>query len=295
MEKWLAYLRALPPGVQSGLLLGGAVLLVLLMGFPQRGAQAALAPEQDMPGAAEAVAPSADAPLPAAEKYRSDNRPTLVLDAGHGGADPGAVSADGTVLEWEVNQSMVDKVCALLAAHAGELRVVQALAPGAGGTTMARANTAVREEADLMLSLHLNADTSPHTRGFQCFPTPPGRLHHAGSYYFGQLLVEQVKQTEIPILGENGIFYSYFVWQGSKGYAKEIVDSIWADPAAPRADESFGVVEFSGCPAVLIEQWHISSPEDMALFYSDEGFDQMAGCIYRAVCAYFALTPAAGT
>lgn len=220
-----------------------------------------------------------------------DTRPVLVLDAGHGGHDPGAVDATGVITEAETNQLMVERVMELLEAHEHELKVAQAHQPGTYASPMARGVAAARMGAELMLSFHLNADTSPYTRGFQCFPTPPGRVHHEESMRFSAMLVEQVRPTGIPIMGENGIWYAYYLKMPEGGYGKITVDSTWEDPENPRSDESFGVVEYAGCPAVLIEQWHISNQQDMGLFYNEAGFGKMARCIYLAICEYFGLEP----
>jgi N-acetylmuramoyl-L-alanine amidase len=267
---------------------------VLLVGGGALAAQGHGAPPPALALEEPAVADAGEAeslPMVEAATYPLDTRLTVVLDAGHGGHDPGAVSADGSENEAEINQMMVDKVSGLLKAHEDTVRVVQAAQPGTYATTLARANTAVRQQAALLLSLHLNGDVSASTRGFQCFPAPPGRVYHAESTRFSELLVEQVRQTGIPILGTSGIYYCYYSWQGSKGYSKEILDAGAPGAQQPRTDESFGVVEFGGCPAVLIEQWHITNADDMALFHSDEGHEKMARCIYLAICAYLEIEP----
>ncbi|NLW78593.1 MAG: N-acetylmuramoyl-L-alanine amidase [Ruminococcaceae bacterium] len=284
MRKLRERLALMPAVVRTLLLILAAILLAGLVWLPT------------WAGAAPAAAVTDVGTLPESqptdlllEGAPLDTRYTLVLDAGHGGIDGGAVDTTGTVLEKDVNQTMVDKVTALLAAHANQLRVVQAVEPDTNATVLARANTAVKEQADLFLSLHLNGDTHESSRGFQCFPTPPGRPYADESLRFARLLVQQVQQTDAFILGTEGIFYCYYVRQGESGYYKEILDIAQTDPATPRADESFGVVEYSGCPSVLIEQWFITSAEDMALFNSEAGYDTMANSIYQAICAYFQL------
>lgn len=220
-----------------------------------------------------------------------DSRRVIVVDAGHGGFEPGAVDASGTITEAETTQMVADRVMALLALHQDEVLAVESRRRGEYATAMQRANTAVQQQADLMLSLHLNADESPYARGFSCFPTPPGRLYHPESYFFSQLLVEQVQKTGIPIMGDNGIYYHYYIPTGYGGYSKYVVESKYVTEDDPWEDESFGVVEYSGCPSVLVEQWFISNPSDMALFYSEDGMDTMAECIYLAICDYFGLSP----
>jgi N-acetylmuramoyl-L-alanine amidase len=236
-------------------------------------------------------APGTDAAL---DKHSLDVRPILVLDAGHGGIDGGAVGGGGTWVEAVLNQEMVERVMALLEPHAHELIWMQAHEQGTYATPMARANTAAENDADLLVSLHLNADTTAATRGFQCFPAPPGRVHHAQSMRFAEVMARRAGEAGAHVMGEGGVFYAYYVKNAGGYYTKEILDSAGADTEKPRSDESFGVLDYAGCPAVLVELWHISSPVDMAAFNNETGKAQMARAVYLAICEYFALQPSDG-
>lgn len=257
------------------LCVGGAFALMLLLWIGER---PYLRPAANS-GAAAAL-----------DKSWLDERAIVVVDAGHGGLDPGAVTASGTILETDITQLMAERVMAKLALHSGELEVVQAHSPGTYATPMARANTAARLEADVLVSLHLNADVSEYTRGFSVFPTPPGRVHHKESLRLAQQLVARAAETGVSILGQTGVYYAYYLDTG--GYPKVIYDA--ADAPEPRDDESFGVVEYPGCPAVLVEMWHLSSPADMLAFNNEAGHEAMAQAVYLALCDYLGLLPLAG-
>lgn len=239
-------------------------------------------------------APKEEVPREMVQKQAMDERPIVVLDAGHGGSDPGAVSGFSDDIEAEITQIITDKLAALLEQHKHELIVEQAHQAGTYATTMARANTALQLHADVLISLHVNADTNAATRGFQVYPLPPGRAYHSESLRLGQLMTQHVAaQTEMEIQGENGIFYAYYHEIDGGGYWKELVDSAWTDPENPSASPSFGVIENAGCPAVLVEQWFISNPADMALMNNENGRDAMARGLYLAICEYFGLAPMA--
>lgn len=236
-------------------------------------------------------APQTETARETVEKQSLDERLIVVVDAGHGGSDPGAVAESSGVTEAEINQKMADKLTALLQRHQAELRVEAAHEPGQSATVMERANVALQLDADLLVSLHLNADEGAGGRGFQVYPTPPGRVHHAASLRLAQLMVERVREgTDLPIIGDNGVFYAYY-HEVPGGYWQEQVDSVWVDEASASQSPSFGVVENAGCPAVLVEQWFISSRQDMALMNTEAGCDAMAQSLYRAICDYFELAP----
>ncbi len=221
-----------------------------------------------------------------------DRRPILVLDAGHGGHDPGAVTADEKLTEAEVTWDIAERVAALLSLHEGDLLVVRTAEAGEYRSARERARVAVDRQAALLLSLHLNADYGTAARGFECYPAPPGRLHHSESTRFAELIVQEMRETALPIRGEEegGIFYAFYEPAGAGSYTKRLYDAALFDGAA-RRDESFGVLDHSGCPAVLTELWYLSNIADRAGFSTEAGRDELARCLYRAVCAYFGLTP----
>lgn len=216
-----------------------------------------------------------------------DNRKIVVIDAGHGGYDPGALDAKEEISEAEINQQVADELAKMLETRDETVKVVITREPGEFSQPMERATVAKTSNADLFLSLHLNSDELPDVRGFQCFPVPPGRVYHQESYRFAQIITEKVKATSLPVRGTNGIYYTFYVPNGAGGFYKDIFDDGWFDKAIPRREETYGVLEYSGCPSVLIEQWYISNALDMELMNSSEGIQVMAECIYSAVYDYF--------
>lgn len=264
--------------VVSGVLVLLGLLLVMLLSNPVAQPQALQAEEGQGQEKVEVLGQTA-----------IDNRYVLVIDPGHGGDDPGALDQSGEIYEADITQAVAEKLAEKLGHRAQEIRVEITHQAGETMSSMERANFAQAEYADLMISLHLNSDINKNLRGFQCFPLPPGRLQYDKSYEFASLLVQNVRATEHPVMGASGIYYTYYVQQPDGNYKKEIYDSHWFDHSQPRREETFGVLEYSGCPAVLVEQWYISNSEDMALYYSEDGMEQMADLLYRTVCEYFEL------
>lgn len=80
------------------------------------------------------------------------------LDAGHGGANPGAISASG-MTEKELNLSLVKEVQALLEAKGAKVVLSRA---GDEGPTMSERKKIFKDaEVDLMISIHNNSGGSP--------------------------------------------------------------------------------------------------------------------------------------
>ena len=103
------------------------------------------------------------AALPAAPAVPSDTRPTVVIDAGHGGVDPGAIGVSGTY----------EKVLALNYAKAlrsaleqsGRYRVVMTRADDRFIPLRDRYRIAEQAGGDLFVSLHANIHSSGRIRG----------------------------------------------------------------------------------------------------------------------------------
>ncbi len=221
-----------------------------------------------------------------------DDRLVLVIDPGHGGSDPGAMDASGKYCERELNREMALKVVERLEKQYGHIRVVLTVEEGEDKTVAERGKVANEENADLLLAMHLNGDNDKSVRGFQCFPAPPGHRYHAESRKFAECLVEEVKaESPVGIKGSNGIFYTYYHKEKNGTYTQNVVDSTWPGANDGSRDVTYGVIQNARCPAVLVEQWYITSAADMRLCNNEKGKNAMADAVYNAICRYFELDP----
>lgn len=207
---------------------------------------------------------------------------TIMLDAGHGGGD---VGAEGLVQEVEMTERTVALLNEMLE-NDQNFTPQLTRAAGEGATVAERARAAQKANAALLLSVHGNSDTSPATTGFECFPTPPGRTYHDESLQLANLLAAEMGGAGAKLRGEGGVRYAYY--ENTDEAAKIFRE---ASDTSVYEEQSFGVVEKSGCPSVLVEQCFITSPEDMAAFGDEAGCYRAAVCYYRAICAYFGTQP----
>lgn len=191
--------------------------------------------------------------------------PVLVVDAGHGGFDGGAVSASG-VSEQDINLAVARRVCALAAffgVRTAETRPDENALDYDPSRRVRdnkvadiRAREAfVQQFADpVFLSIHLNKFEDPQYHGAQVFYSP----NHAGSRTLAELLQASL------IRG--------------------------CDPAnhreAKQADRSIYLMKTLTCPAVIAECGFLSNPEEERRL-ADPGYQkQLAAAITHGYLQY---------
>lgn len=206
---------------------------------------------------------------------------TVALDAGHGGMDTGAHCRQ--VEEAAVCEHTVDALFAWLEADPN-FEPVRTRENGVDLSIADRVKTATERQASLLLSVHANLDPgNRQSHGFECFPTPPGRVYSEESLRAAQCLAEAMGQAGHRLRGGNGVRFAYYY-----GKRKKIVDSTVTDV---RSEKSFGIVEQPHCPAVLMEQCFLSNSGDYEAWASPEGCKRAGRVYYEGLCAYFGTEP----
>jgi N-acetylmuramoyl-L-alanine amidase len=220
--------------------------------------------------------------ISSSELYALQTRPpyTIALDPGHGGMDRGA---EALVDEVIVCERTVDDLYALLDSDPNYCPV-RTRENGIDLSTKDRAQVATDHHASLLLSIHANSDSSTRqSHGFECFPTPPGRVYYPQAMRFAHCLADGMEGAGHRLHGQNGIRFAYY-----NGHSKKIVPST---DTRVRSMKSFGMVEKPACPAVLVEQCFLTNYKDVKQWASEEGCARAARVYYEAICTYFGTTP----
>jgi N-acetylmuramoyl-L-alanine amidase len=121
---------------------------------------------------------SVRAPAPAAAPAKqtrpaAERRFTVVIDPGHGGRDPGAVSRDGKVKEKDVSLGIARRMKQALEKQSDRAKVVLTRT---GDTTMSlqsRTELANSLKADLFISIHCNSIDDTVSKGIETFYLSP--------------------------------------------------------------------------------------------------------------------------
>ena len=213
-------------------------------------------------------------------KKEENKQYTVGIDAGHGGEDTGAI---GYIEEIELTEKTADLLEELLEKD-GRFKIIRSRKNGENVNITKRKEIFLKKEVDLILSIHGNSDPTGTARGFECYPSPPGRNNHGVSYYFSVCIAEEMAQAGNHLRGENGVRYAYYVTDENGNTQKVIKETsdtmIYAQP-------SFGIIENVNCPAVLAEQCFVTNQEDVTEFGSEQGCAISAEVYYKAICKYF--------
>src|SRR3954464_2908549 len=148
-------------GVGKGGAIAGAVLTLLAAGAllfaldGRSGASAQASLTVDVP-------PAVTDMIYGAKEARG--RPIVVIDAGHGGRDPGATSVSGEVSEKDLTLALARELRDDLVKR-GRVRVAMTRADGRYLTLEQRAALARRLDAGMFVSLHMDSAPNPLARG----------------------------------------------------------------------------------------------------------------------------------
>lgn len=190
---------------------------------------------------------------------------TVVLDAGHGGYDPGAITSQG-LYEKEINLEMAKKVGELLSPSGIEVVLTrdedEDYAPeGVRGKTTKkqgdlnyRIAMAAKAKADIFISLHVNATANVQKSGAETF-------YHYGSEQ-GKKLAECIQQELIKIPGMN------------RRVAKP---------------GEFYVLKNTTMPAVIIELGYLSNNGERKKLQQSWYQEQLARGVAKGIAKYFGL------
>ncbi len=174
----------------------------------------------------------------------------IVIDAGHGGRDPGAEGANGTTFEAERNLSLAFKLKAELEALGATVAMTRT---GDYAVSADERGSILRREApDLCISIHHDSSTRASADGGSFYHFNPFS-YRATKAVFDHTIAAGFYRTERTKLG-----WHYFY-----------------------------MCRVSVCPVVLTENGFMSNPTDFAGISSDAVNTQKAQAMARGVVEYF--------
>ena len=223
---------------------------------------------------------------------------TVVIDAGHGGKDPGAIGS--LVREKAINLAVAQKLGTLITANYKDVNVIYTRKTDVFVDIAERADIANRNKADLFISIHTNSleKNKSNVKGVE-------------TYTLGLAKTEENLEVAIRenavILGEENYLQryggfdpnsteSYIMFEFmqnmnmeySVGFASEIQKAFTSAKRTNRGvrQAGFMVLWLTSMPGVLVELGFLSNKDEEKYLNSTAGQNQLAQSIYTAFKKY---------
>lgn len=207
----------------------------------------------------------------------SERKLRVFIDPGHGGADPGASSRDGKLVESRVALDISNRLAEYLT-NAGFEVMLSRRDNTFTQVLDERPMKASRWKADIFVSIHLNSNPASDAHGLETYILPPpGTQSTSGGNY-------STAQAEAGIRNLGNANDVRNMQLGFAIQRRALKSTHLVDRGLRRA--RFAVLRDSTMPAVLVECGFLSSPRDQKLVRTAEGNAKLARGIYEGICDY---------
>jgi N-acetylmuramoyl-L-alanine amidase len=223
---------------------------------------------------------------------------TVVIDAGHGGEDPGARGRRGTV-EKDITLLIAQRLKALVDAEPG-IRAVLTRDGDYYLSLQARVEKARAVKADLFVSVHADAFIRPHARGSSVFtlsqrPTSVAARWLAQQENDSDLIGGVNLDTRDPYLKQVLLDLSQ---TATSDHSQKLAGAVLAELGqintlhkAQVERAGFAVLKAPDVPSILVETAFISNPQEELRLRDRAYQDKMARAMLAGIKRYFQLHP----
>ena len=228
---------------------------------------------------------------------------TVVIDAGHGGKDPGAVSATGKIREKDITLKVALMVGESIRKNHPEVKVLYTRKTDVFVGLNDRARMANKADADLFISIHVNAAENRSAKGAETFTLGveadrTKRNLDIAKRENGVILYEENHEKTYANFNPNSP-ESYIIFEFMQSeFVKEsihiaqYVQENFANDAN-RLDRGvrqagFLVLNATSMPSILVELGYISNAEESKYLASDAAQKRLSNCISKAFDSYYA-------
>ena len=224
------------------------------------------------------------------------NKPfVVVIDAGHGGKDPGAIGYTLKLKEKNINLKAALKLGELLEKEQG-VKVIYTRKKDVFIPLMDRADIANKARADLFISIHTNSAENRSSRGTETFTVGNSSTNmEVAMRENSVILYESDYKTKYegfdPNSSESYIMFDFIqssYQEQSISFASNVEKQFSAQNRRSRGVKQAGflVLKQTSMPAVLVELGYISNKEEEAYLSKDANVETMAKSIYKAFLTY---------
>ena len=225
------------------------------------------------------------------------NAYTVVLDAGHGGKDPGAVGKFSQ--EKNLNLSLALELGRQLEEQFPDIKVVYTRSTDVFIPLQERADIANKNNADLFISIHTNSAEKKEPCGVETFILGTEKME-------ANLDVAMRENAVMKLESDYKTIYQGFDPNSIDSYIMfELMQNNYMDQSLQFATQvqehfvghlnrsdrgvrqaAFWVLLKTACPSILFEMGFISNPDEERYLNSDSAMTQMADALVKAFAVY---------
>lgn len=219
---------------------------------------------------------------------------TIVLDAGHGGRDPGAVGLNRT-REKDIALLVAKKLGAYINEFLPDVKVVYTREDDTFVDLFERGRIANRAQGDLFVSIHTNAATNRQAYGAEVFFLGVAKTEEALEVMKREnsvIRLEDPSSRSRELTDEELIEYELtnIGYMSSSQRLAELLDKQFAERAGRRTrgvkQAGFIVLFQASMPSILVELGFISNPTEERYLASESGQSILASAMFRAIRDY---------
>lgn len=195
----------------------------------------------------------------------STSYPVLVLDAGHGGFDPGKVGVNG-VLEKDINLSIVKKLQELLEEEGFTVYLTRD-----SDKILAPANSTSPKKDDMIARIEMITELNP-------------------------FFTISIHQNSFPDASVNGPQVFYYKDSESSATMAQVIQDVLNSQLnpqkkrVPQANENYYLLTRTPTPTVIVECGFLSNPTEADLLSTEEYQNQVARSIFLGILSYYEST-----
>ena len=231
----------------------------------------------------------------------------IALDPGHGGEDPGAIGPAGTKekdIVLRVALKLRERINATTLNTPGGSSPMRAFLTRDGDFFVplhVRVQKAQRVQADLFISIHADAFTTPTARGASVFALSQRGASSAAARYMAQKENSADAIGGISVQTKDAHVHRALLDMSTTAQINDSLElggkvlgeiGSFAKLHKPRVEQAgFAVLKAPDIPSVLIETAFISNPEEEQKLRDEAYQDKLADGIMRGLLRYFARNP----
>jgi N-acetylmuramoyl-L-alanine amidase len=230
-------------------------------------------------------------------KNKNSKFDVIVIDAGHGGRDPGAIGYRGTK-EKDVNLGIALRLGKLLEDKLKDVKVIYTRKNDQFVELYRRGQIANENNGKLFISIHCNStDDKPGlNKGSEVYILRPGRTEDAiriAEKENSVIKLEEGYQERYKYLSDENFILTAMASTANVRHSEKFAELLSEkfNKSLPLKHNGvkqagFFVLVGASMPSVLIETGYINHPEDELYLRSEKGQQEIAEAIFKAIVDY---------